>query len=112
MSESQSRYSIVERLTNKKLGFLDENSRLDREIEDVAQEVEQKRKAFVAWEKDVVEDIGRMTRQKELDIIQAEAQLQFLKDSQSKKEATIAVKLEEIDKALTRLEAISKVASE
>jgi len=112
MSESQSRYSIVERLTNKKLGFLDENSRLDSEIEEVAQNVEQQREAFVAWEKDVVEDISRMTRTKELEIKEAESQLAFLKNAKQKKVDTIAIKLNEIDAALTRLESISKVAGE
>lgn len=112
MSESQSRYSIVERLTNKKLGFLDENSRFDSEIEQKEQELSSYEQEFISWEKEAQEDIIRDKRSKELILVKIRAEIEFLKNSKDKKVKTIEVKLNEIDKALERLETISKAASE
>jgi hypothetical protein len=112
MGESQSRYSIVERLTNKKLSLLDEESKLDREIEYKIQSLAAKRNDFISWEQEAKEDMERESRGKYQDIASTEAEIKFLKESKENKKETIKTKLVEIDDALIRLEAISRVANE
>lgn len=110
MSESKSRYAIVSDLTQQKLKFLDENSCLDSKIEDKEQELINYQKEFISWEKEAQEDIVRDKRNRENILDKIKAEIEFLKKNKQKKEDTIAIKLTEIDKALERLETISKAA--
>ena len=53
MSESQSRYSIVERLTQKKLDIISEILELDEEVRIKELKLEQLKKEFGDWKGDI-----------------------------------------------------------
>jgi len=107
-----SRYSIVERLTNKKLSLLDESGRLDSEIERKEQELVTDKQEFKTWEATVQEEVKRTADSKQSEIIRQEADIKFLKEAKDNKETILKVKMGEIDKALIQLETISKAANE
>lgn len=110
MSESQSRYSIVERLTNKKLSFLDENARIEEEIERKKQDLISYEKEFVSLEKEELNDLEKNKLSREATLEKLRAEIEFLENSKDSKIKTIAIKLNEIDRALEKLEAISKAS--
>ncbi|MDP3728711.1 MAG: hypothetical protein Q8R18_04635 [bacterium] len=71
MVESQSRYSIVERLTTKKLEIMRAKSQLKEEVLSKEQHVEKIKKDLENWKTDIQEDIKREQRKMELNIERA-----------------------------------------
>lgn len=67
MSESQSRYSIVERLTDKKMSLIEERDTLELDASKAKQEVEFRKKNLEKDKKSVLESakIGKVTQEKE-----------------------------------------------
>ena len=59
MSESQSRYSIVERLTQMKLDIISEKLSLDSDLKHKQQKAEQLKKELADWENDIQQDTER-----------------------------------------------------
>jgi len=110
MGESQSRYSICERLTMMKLDILDNKLHLTKEIADKKQEITEKDKELANWKKIVSEDINRMENGKTFEISKMQAKVDFLENSKESKEEAFNLKIAEIDKALVRIESISKTA--
>ena len=62
MVESQSRYSIVERLTTRKLEIMSSKSKLKENVISKEQNVEKLKKDLENWKKDIQEDIKREQR--------------------------------------------------
>lgn len=110
MSESQSRYSIVERLTTTKIGLIDQRSQIDRELAGQEQGIKSLEKDLAAYAKEATEDTARETRKKEKQIEESHETLKFNKGQKTEKLTAIDEKIKQIDKALTAIEEISKVA--
>ena len=110
MSESQSRYSIVERLTQMKLNILSKKFDLDEDLKIKQQNVEQLKKDFLDWEKDIQQDITRTKRLKQREIEKSETESQNANQIKTAKEKAFDEKIEAIDKALERIEEISKTS--
>jgi len=111
MSESQSRYSIVERLTQKKLDIISDKLGLDEDMKIKQQKVEELKKDLADWEKDIQKDIERQKRLKQREIELTEFKSQNAKQRKSAKEEAINEKIKTIDLALERIEEISKSSS-
>ena len=110
MSESQSRYSIVERLTQKKIDLMSEGLELDEEAKRKEQKVTQLKKELDEWENDIQQDIERNRMLKQREIEKAEMSNDNLKQRKSAKEQILKEKLNTLDKALERIEEISKAS--
>jgi len=110
MSESQSRYSIVERLTQMKLNIISEKLELDEDLKTKQQKVAQSKKDFSDWEKDIQQDIERTKRLKQREMEKSEIESQNANQIKSAKEKSFDEKIKAIDKALERIEEISKTS--
>jgi len=110
MSESQSRYSIVERLTDKKLEIVSAIGNLDEEIKTKKQKVDELKKNLVDWKKDIKEDVERTERIMTRKIEDAEIDCKNAEERKKTKENTYNEKIIAIETALNKIEEISKVA--
>ena len=110
MSESQSRYSIVERLTETKLGIIHAKSQLDEEAKTKEQKIEQLKKDLLDWNNEAAQETERTKRQKQREIERAEIDYKNAKERKNSKEKTFDEKLSAIDEALKRIEEISKTS--
>ena len=110
MSESQSRYSIVERLTQKKLNIISQKLELAEDLKLKQQRVEQLKKEIEDWEDDIQQDIERTRRLKKRETEKTEIESENAKQRMAAKEAALDEKIEAIDKALERIEEISRTS--
>lgn len=110
MSESQSRYSIVERLTQKKLDIISAKSELDEDMKKKAEKVEQLKKDLDDWENDVQQDTERTKRMKQREIERSKMVAENAKQRKAEKENAYDDKIKTVDKALERIEEISKTS--
>lgn len=110
MSESQSRYSIVERLTQKKLDIISQKLELEEELRKRQQEVEQLKKDLVDWENDIQNDTERNRRLKKREIERATITSENAKNRKNAKENALNEKVKAVDLALERIEEISKTS--
>ena len=110
MSESQSRYSIVERLTSLKIGFINSKNGIDAEMEDLKQTIREKEKDLEAYTKDAKEDINRMLRARQKEIDNCSSQLRFKEQRKGAMVQALDAQIAEVDKALRSIEEISKTA--
>ena len=110
MSESQSRYSIVERLTQMKLDIISEKLDLEADVKQKQQKVEQFKKELTDWENDIQQDIERGRRLKKREIEKTAMESENAKERENAKEEALNEKIEAIDKALERIEEISKTS--
>lgn len=110
MSESQSRYSIVERLTQIRLGIISEKLELDEDIKIKQQLIEQLKKDLEDWEENIQKDIERTKRLKQREIEKAIISSENAKQIKKAKEEALNEKIASIDKALERIEEISKTS--
>ncbi len=111
MSESQSRYSIVERLTQKKLDIISEVLELDEEVRTKELKLEQLKKDFADWKGDINTVVEREKRLKQRDIEKAESSSENAKQRKTAKENSLKEKIAAVEKALERIEEISKTSS-
>lgn len=111
MSESQSRYSIVERLTQMKLDIISEKLGLESDVKHKQQKAEQLKKELSDWESDIQQDTERNRRLKKREIEMAIMQSENAKERKAAKEEALNEKVTAIDKALERIEEISKSSS-
>ena len=86
MAESQSRYSIVERLTQRKLEIMNLKSEIKEEVKRKEQKIEKLSKELTNWKQDIQEDVKREERKKDLEILRAKQDFENLKDQVSDKE--------------------------
>ncbi len=110
MSESQSRYSIVERLTQIRLDIISEKLELDEDLKLKQQSIEQLRKDLADWEENIQKDTERTKRLKQREIEKAQISSENAKQIKSAKEEALNEKIASIDKALERIEEISKTS--
>ena len=110
MGESQSRYSIVERLTQKKLEIMSLKSRIKEDVKKKEQNVEIFKNDLTNWKKDIQEDIKRDERKKELEIEKAKHDFENAKQQMSEKEEVFNKQIIAIESALKSIEEISKTA--
>ncbi len=110
MGESQSRYSIVERLTSKKLDIISARSELKEQIRDREQYVEKLKKELENWKKDVQEDTKREQRRKELEIERSLQEVENAKSQMKEKDALYEEQIKAVNVALQSIEEISKTS--
>ena len=110
MAESQSRYSIVERLTTRKLEIMGSKAKLKEEVKELEQEIEKLKKDLENWKKDVQEDIKREQRKKEVEIERASQDHVNAKEQMKNKEGVFDEQIKAIEKALHSIEEISKTS--
>ncbi len=110
MGESQSRYSIVERLTKQKLDIMTAKSELKAMLKDKEQNLENLKVKLENWDKDVEEDIARTRRIREREIIETEQETKYTEETLSDKEKTYDEKIKAIEDALKSIEEISKTS--
>jgi len=97
MAESQSRYSIVERLTSKKLEIMSNKSELKEDLKSKEQAIGKLKKDLENWKKDIQEDIKREQRKKELEIERASQEYQNTKEQMKDKEKVFDDQINAID---------------
>jgi|SRR3989338_2790473 len=110
MSESQSRYSIVERLTQMKLEIISEKLNLESDMKHKQQKIEQLKKEIADWESDIQQGIERNRILKKREMEEAIIESENAKERKKAKEDSLNEKIETIDKALERIEEISKTS--
>jgi hypothetical protein len=110
MSESQSRYSIVERLTQIRLDIISEKLELNEDLKLKQQIIEQLKKDLEDWEENIQKDIERTKRLKQREIEKSEISSENAKQIKASKEEALNGKIASIDKALERIEEISKTS--
>ena len=110
MAESQSRYSIVERLTKKKLELMSSKSNLKQDVKSKEQKISKLKKNLENWKKDIEEDIKREQRKKELDIEKATQKFNNSKENLIERENVYDEQIKAIEHALKSIEEISKTS--
>ena len=111
MSESQSRYSIVERLTRTKLDIMSAKSELEEDLKESEQVVHQLEKNLKDWEEDVDVGIKKKRRDQERQIENAEMHHENTRNRLDKKKEVLDRKMEAIDEALKSIEHISAASA-
>lgn len=110
MEGSQSRYSIVERLTNTKLNLIQAKAELEEEIKGKEQKLESSKKKLADWKIDIQEEIRVSERTKIHEIEELELNLNNTKERRAEKEKMFDLKLTAINEALEDLKKISENA--
>lgn len=110
MSESQSRYSIVERLTSQKLDIITAQSNIDSEVKKSQQKVQSLKEDLGDWEATIKQDIERSRREKDREIKLAERDAKNASERKRSKENAYKIKIKAIDEALGRIQKISETA--
>jgi predicted nucleic acid-binding Zn-ribbon protein len=108
--ESQSRYSIVERLAKMKLDIMDSRNNLDSEIIKLRQKLAMERRDLDHWEKTIKTEIERAKEEKAR-IIQIT--IDDIDNAEKKREQNIKhfnEKIKEIDAAMVAIQKISESA--
>jgi len=108
MGESQSRYSIVERLTQRKLDIMSSKADLKNDIKRKEQRVAELKKDLANWSTDIEEDIKRLKREKEREIEKALQEYENSSKVLSDRAAAYDLKITAIQDALKSIEDISK----
>ena len=110
MGESQSRYSIVERLTDKKLELMNQKAGLKAEATNCELRVARLDNDLTNWKKDIQEDIKRSQRQKEIEVERAKQEAKDAKAKLSDKEKSFDEQITAVELAINSIEEISKTA--
>jgi hypothetical protein len=109
-SSSQSRYSIVERLTDKKLTILTLITQLDMRISDREQKLAISKKNAADYEIEAKAEVEKTKRDKQRYVEMCEHELKCEKDNKEKTKKSYENQLIEIDKALIAIQKISETA--
>lgn len=110
MVESQSRYSIVERLTAKKLDIMGDKSELKEDVKKKEQQIDKLKRDLQNWKEDVQEDVKREQRRKEIEITKATLDFENAKEQMKDTEKVYDKQIEAIEQALKSIEEISKTS--
>ena len=110
MGESQSRYSIVERLTQRKLEIMNAKSQIKEEVKRNEQKIGKLKKELENWKKDVLEDNKREERRKELEIERVKQEFENSKEQMNTKEKVFDDQIKAVEQALNSIEEISKTS--
>jgi len=112
MSESQSRYSIVERLTKTKIDIMEAKAGLKERVKEAEQKAAELKKELSDWEKDWEVEKAKNKRDMERDIRKAETSAANMGERLKDKEKVYDEKLKAIDVALQSIETISKTSEQ
>jgi hypothetical protein len=110
MGESQSRYSIVERLTQRKLEIMSSKSKLNSEIKQKRQNMDVLKRDLENWKKDIQEDVKRDQIKRELEIERLVQEFDNSEEQKAEKEKVYDEQINAIEKALKSIEEISKTS--
>lgn len=105
--ESQSRYSIVERLTQKKLEIISSKSKLNDEAKQLGQKVVELENDFTDWQESVKKSQKEAEREFTRNIARAKTAVENFKANLTDKAETYDQKIKVIDDALKSIERIS-----
>jgi hypothetical protein len=110
MSESQSRYSIVERLTERKLMLIREKAEIDKRLSEKKAEVEEAKQELKDLEVSFAKtlELEKINRNKLLR--QVESQLKNAEEEKKQKTESIEEQITALNEALTKIEEVSKTA--
>jgi len=111
MSESQSRYSIVERLTAKKLDIISAKSKIKMEIQKAQQSAENFEKEIVDDKKAIMDNAEREIKELESKLQKEKQMAKNLKEREKDQITMFDEKLVAIEKALKQIEGISQSAN-
>ena len=111
MSESQSRYSIVERLTERKLNLISAKSELDEGIRRKEQDVEDAAKQLEDFRFDSKREAETKERQLQREFERAQSKLKVAREQKVQKEKAYDMQLKAVEEALHRIEEVSKAAA-
>ena len=111
MGESQSRDSIVERLTQTKPDIMTAKSQLKEELLHKEQKTDESKFDLDNWNKDIMERVSRIRRGKEREIEKAKQEFKNLSDRIIEKEKVYNDKIKAIEEALRSIEEISKTST-
>lgn len=110
MSESVSRYSIVERLTQTKLEIISAKSQLEADITSKEQSVDEAKQELKDWEASIKSENERQKREKQRMIEKFERDAENAVRRKKIKEETYDTKIKAIDTALQQIQKISETA--
>ena len=110
MVESQSRYSIVERLTSSKLDIITAKSQLDNDIVMKKQTVEEAEADLKDWEKNIQSEVAKEKQDKKRHIEKLKTMAKNTADRKQIKSKTYDEKIAAIDNALVQIQKISETA--
>jgi len=110
MSESQSRYSIVERLTERKLMLIRENAEIDKRLSEKSIEVEEAEQELRDLEVSFAKSLELEKLNKNKLLRQARSQLRSSIEEKKAKQASITEQIQALNDALIKIEEVSKSA--
>ena len=105
--ESQSRYSIVERLTDRKVQLTSQKFAVDDEIRTKEEALAACRIEFENWKKDIADETAKESRQKQQEIAQTERALANLRERAPSKKKLYEEQIAQVSDALASIEKIS-----
>lgn len=108
---SQSRYSIVERLTQTKLEIISAKSQLDADITSKQQAVDEAEQELKDWESSIKSNIEEQRREKKRAIDKLEREAKNAVARKKIKADTFDNKIKAIDQALSQIQKISETST-
>ena len=108
--ESQSRYSIIERLTDKKLALLTQITQLDTRISDREQKLLLAKKNALDYDIEAKAEVEKTKRDKQRYVQMCEYELKSEKDNKEKSKKSYEKQIEEVDNAIIAIQMISETA--
>ena len=109
---SQSRYSIVERLTTQKLEVMETKQKIESDIEAKRLQVKQLKQNLVKKKHELDEDLNRYKEDIEQTIDLLEQEIAGSEKTKTSKSALCDAKIKELDAALKSIATISAASSE
>jgi molecular chaperone DnaK (HSP70) len=110
MSESNSRYSIIERLADKKLEIMDELANIDIQPDKKRQEILE----LETLKESMLEELKDQLKEKEeyynKRLTTVKHEIEMLEKTKEKRKANMELKLKEIDNALKTLGDVSRAS--
>lgn len=111
MSESQSRYSIIERLNRTKLDLIGAHEELQNSLRHRENILSKVQKDFDSWKEDVTFEQQKAEREHTRKVEDATRDLENFKTSVTEKNQSITKKLDAVEAALKQIESISREAA-
>lgn len=110
MSDSQSRYSIIERLTNTKLELMNQENEIDNEITNAENKTKYLAKELTTLKDQLNKQVENEMKRKEKELEQSKDEVAILKAKKTSISQILNKKLTEIERAIKAVEDVSKSA--
>ena len=107
---SMSRFSIVERLTERKLNIISAKSELGEAITKKENEVEEAKKNLEEYKQESFREQAAKEQQLAREIERSQLRLALVKSQKTQKESAYDLQLKAVDEALKKIEEVSKTA--